>query len=289
MISARVRKAVSSQFDLLGKGEHCSADPDRLAVIGREVGHQVRIVRTDSEYALYTISEPRAETPDHVIRMALAARERLGAADEFDAIIDAQVPHPTFTEAQAELHGELIEQLEDDGEAAGLVVLAPHGGQIESYTDRQAELVRSGLLAKGVSMWRCKGWKRGGGAYQRWHITSPEINEASFPRLQKIIERRFALAVAFHGFGEAGILVGGAAPGPLRNEIKAAIESAVAGSGIPVRIPQPEEQYGGDDPRNIVNRLCEQNGVQIEQSSEARQGYWQAIADAVASVLDRYL
>ena len=63
-------------------------------------------------------------------------------------------------------------------------------------------------------------------------------------------------------------------------------------SGVnPVRIADPAENYGGDSRKNIVNRLTAGggNGVQIEQSLEARTEYWQAIADAVAAVYRKRL
>lgn len=53
-----------------------------------------------------------------------------------------------------------------------------------------------------------------------------------------------------------------------------------------MRIAQPNDEVGGDDPRNIVNRLTENgaHGIQIEQPLEARSGHWLAIADVVADV-----
>jgi phage replication-related protein YjqB (UPF0714/DUF867 family) len=272
--SAVVRKAFESQCTVMGSAEHCSADPERLATIGRGLGHQIRVKRNNSEYALYTVSEVRPESPDRLVRMSQAARERLGGPDIFDATVDGRVPHPTFTEVQAERHSEFVERLEDDGTSTGLVVLAPHGGAIESLTDRQAERVQCQLRARGVSSWRCMGWKRGGGALERWHITSTDIHEASFPLLQRIINRGFGHAVAFHGFDEPepDILIGGgAAADSLKQEVKKKIEEALDGSDLRIRIAKPEEGFGGDDERNIVNRLCGQHGVQIEQSLTARQ------------------
>jgi phage replication-related protein YjqB (UPF0714/DUF867 family) len=163
--------------------------------------------------------------------------------------------------------------------------LGPGQGQIEPYTDRrQAERVAERLLDKGVSSWRCKGWKQGGGAHERCHITSTDIHPASFPKLGRVISRNFGYAVAFHGFGREGILVGGAAPYSLKREVTGAIGRAVAGSGIAVSIAQPGDELGGSSPRNIVNRLTASGtgGIQIEQGSAVREGYWQAIADAVA-------
>ena len=86
-------------------------------------------------------------------------RERLDPrGEEFDATLDSQVPHPTFSDAEAETNNEFVERLEDNGTHTGLIVIAPHGGDIERHTDQQAERVASRLAAKGVSSWRCKGW-----------------------------------------------------------------------------------------------------------------------------------
>ena len=41
----------------------------------------------------------------------------------------------------AEKRGELIEHLNHDGQNHKLVVIAPHGGEIEKWTDNQAEYV----------------------------------------------------------------------------------------------------------------------------------------------------
>ena len=70
--------------------------------------------------------------------------------------------------------------------------------------------------------------------FDRWHITSTDIHEASFPHLNSVISRGFTHAVAFHGFNDpevrADILIGGAASASLKQEIKTAIKGAIAGS-----------------------------------------------------------
>jgi phage replication-related protein YjqB (UPF0714/DUF867 family) len=285
-----VKKAVTaSQQDLIDHKEHCSADPDKLATVGRERGHQVRIKRNDTEYGLYTVSQVRQERPDNIVRMGSAGRERLGTSDEFVGLLDAQVPHPTFDDTDAETNNEFVERLEDNGTHTGLVVIAPHGGDIEPHTDQQAERVASRLAAKAVSLWRCKGFK-GEGAFARWHITSTDIHEASFPRLKTVIYRGFTYAVAFHGFDDPeipfDILIGGAAPYSLKQDIETAIKGAITGSDIIVHIASADEKFGGDSLHNIVNRLTAggANGIQIEQSRRARSSHWQDIADAIANV-----
>jgi phage replication-related protein YjqB (UPF0714/DUF867 family) len=121
----------------------------------------------------------------------------------------------------------------------------PHGGDIEPHTDQQAERVAPRLAGKAVSLWRCKGFK-GEGAFARWHITSTDIHEASFPRLNSI---NFTYAVAFHGFGDAeipfDILIGGAAPYSLKQDIETAIKGAITGSDITVHIASPDEKFSG--------------------------------------------
>ncbi len=283
---ASVRRARASQEDLKKRREHCSANPQRLASIGSAVRHQVRITREPDHVALYTVSEARPEDPDEVVRMGAAGRRRLGTSDEFAGVVDSRAPHPTISEARAQDEGEFIERLRDDGAQSRLIVIAPHGGAIEPNTDRQAERLRSRLGLRVASVWRCKGWDRDGGAFAAWHITSTDINEASFPRLNRVISRGFTHAVAFHGFDDPEILIGGTASDALKEEIRCALERATAASCIEVRIAGPDEEFGGDDPCNIVNRLSAggAGGIQIEQSPKAREDHWRAIADAVADV-----
>ena len=285
-----VKKALTiSQQDLIDHKEHCSADPVKLATVGRECGHQVRIKRSDSEYGLYTVSQVGQESPDNVVRMGSTGRKRLGTSEEFVGSLDSQVPHPTFNDADAETNNEFIERLEDNGTHTRLAVIAPHGGDIEPHTDQQAERVASRLAAKAISLWRCKGFK-GEDAFARWHITSTDIHEASFPLLNSVISRGFSYAVAFHGFDDPeipfDILIGGAAPVYLKQDIETAIKGAIAGSDLTVHIASPDEKFGGDSLKNIVNRLTAggANGIQIEQSPRARTNHWQDIADAVANV-----
>jgi phage replication-related protein YjqB (UPF0714/DUF867 family) len=288
---ASIRRARRSQDDLKEDGEHCSADPERLASIGRARGQQVRIRRDEREYALYTVSELRPEHPDARVRMGPAGRARLDAEGEFAAVVDSRVPHPTKSEADAEAEAELVERLRDDGRQTRLIAIAPHGGAIEPFTDEQAERVRSRLGAGAASAWRCKGWGGARGAHERWHITSTDIDEASFPRLRSVISRGFTHAVAFHGLLDEEILIGGRGPTALKREIGSEIERATAGSGIPVRIAKRGDPSNGNHRRNIVNRLTAdgESGIQIEQGPQARCHHWRAIADAVAEVYRRRL
>ncbi|HEV2667172.1 MAG TPA: poly-gamma-glutamate hydrolase family protein [Blastocatellia bacterium] len=282
--------------------EHCLAHRSQITTIGRNKGQQVRVGRyapdgvTLADFALYTVIELHDEEPDVVFlgfrdpeseKHDLRDRLGLSGTDTFRGKIDSQVPHPTYTDAEAEANSEFVERLTDNGRHRGLIVIAPHGGNIERHTDEQAERVRKLLAPKCVSAWVCKGFKQGGGAFDRWHITSTDISEESFPKLKTVIGRRFEYAVAFHGWDEDSICIGGSASPALKLEIKAAVERVVSGSGIVVSTNEEgrcPEGFNGDDPKNIVNRLGA-SGIQLEQSSEARARFGIQIADAVAGVL----
>ena len=287
--AASIEKADPSQTGLQSRSEHCSADPDLLGTIGRALGHQVRITRNAKERALYTVStaEGAPGTFEPIVRMGDRGLARLGATEGFPGTVDAEVTHPSFTDAEAEANGELVERLFDNGINRGLIVIAPHGGAIERRTDDQAVCVVGRLHDKAISGWLCRGWSVGGGAFRHWHITSTDLHEASFPKLARVVGRPFRFAVSFHGFDDSDvphdILLGGIAPDALKLEIKSAIETAVP--SLAVHITQPEEKYGGDSKRNIVNRLAVGGAaIQLEQQPHVRDDHAHAVADAVADV-----
>jgi phage replication-related protein YjqB (UPF0714/DUF867 family) len=298
--SISIKQSRPDQDDLRQKAEHASALPDFLLAQGLDVGRQAIIRRDADRFALYTLTNAGAEPSLDTVRMGRGGRKRLDGADEeqFDGCLDSVAVDPAASEQEA-LRGEkLLEQLDDEGQPHGLIVIAPHGGDIEPHTDSQAEHVRSLPADVGVSCWRCKGFKPGGGALARWHITSTDICTDSFPGLATVALRGFRHALSFHGFDtdddRPDILVGGAAPDPLKRVMRAVIFHAVAGTSLTVEIAGPGDPLGGADDANIVNRLTvdKHNGIQIEQQPHARAGTvpgsnrprWEAVAAAVADV-----
>jgi phage replication-related protein YjqB (UPF0714/DUF867 family) len=278
-----VKKAFDTQDDLKRHREHCAPAARPLVSLDRAKGQQIRIHR-DSDFALYTISELLHETTDPVVRIGLTGRQRLGTDGEFEGALDTKVVDPELSDRGARDAGELVERLDDDGSQARLIVIAPHGGDIEPHTDTQAERVAEQLGPALASAWRAKGWKPGGGAFQRWHITSSDIDPRGFRLLDSVMARGFEHAVAFHGFDdEPGVLIGGTASPELKARLARAIQSVLP-AGLTVRIAQPSERYGGDDPNNIVNRLSPCGGIQIEQGPSARADHGLDIADAVAEL-----
>ena len=276
-----VKKAFDTQTDLKDHREHCAPAARVLASLDSGPRQQVRIHR-NGEFALYTVSELLHETTDSVVRMGLGGRQRLQSEDEFEGVLDTKVVDPDLSDKEARDAGELVERLDDDGSQTHLIAIAPHGGDIEEHTDEQAERVAERLGPQLASAWRGKGWRPGGGAFVRWHITSTDLNPICFPLLNSVMSRRFAHAVAFHGFNdEPGVLIGGTAPAEVKERLRQAIQQVLP-AGLDVRVALPGERYGGDDPNNIVNRLSPCGGIQIEQGPSPRDDHGCDIADVVA-------
>src|SRR5262245_42886993 len=131
---ARILKLrLPEQDSLKNEAERCSADPASLARIGRAVGQQVRIKRTDVDdfVAVYTVKQPNPDDPSrpNVVRTGLAGRERLGTSGELDrAMVEA-----TVVDAAPTTGVRFFEVAEDTGDQSYFVVIAPHGGMIEEH------------------------------------------------------------------------------------------------------------------------------------------------------------
>jgi len=247
-------------------------------------GEQVRLSAPDASAAYNSVlrTVPRDVFEAGTWDCARACR-KLDVEQDSELAVEPFAPHPEYTtRAQAKENDEFVEILDDSG-GSDLVVTAPHGGRIEYRTDDQSGLVADAL---GATDWSCVGFNSGGGAYDRWHITSTKISPQSFPKLGEIADRDFAYAVSFHGFGEEGIAVGGGASHELKRTVRQAIEDATD-ERYDVYIPDADGPYAGVSSENYVNWLtADGDGIQIEQCLDARKDDWQAVAEAVVSVFD---
>jgi phage replication-related protein YjqB (UPF0714/DUF867 family) len=318
MVDVCLRTALEEQEELISgrpAAERCSVAPELLTDLGIDAGTIAALTVEDADinsteadpwprlqirvtyqtrYALYTVVQAREKDDADVIRMGQRGRNRLGGIEDIpaDVTIDTQVvdvlPASAFTEHVAGI---------DEGTA--LVVIAPHGGRIEPYTDVQAEHVVWQLAVKGKrsQSWVCKGYRLGADAdatFARWHITSNDISRASFPLLNLIMSPpfTFAHAVSFHGFtpkeDQEDILIGGNASATLKDSIRTKIKFAVA-DDFSVGIESEGDDRGGNQPSNLVNRLAGGNGIQVEQRYEARVCCWREIARAVTRAYDEVL
>ena len=291
--------------------EHCSINANQIHMMGLNKRQQVRIERpteNGTTLALYTIESTHDEELnevflDYVKPGDVEERFRVPTVEPFQCKINPQVAAVGLDDDRAKAYSEFVEHLVDDDSNRELVVIAPHGGDIEAHTDEQAQQLAQHLPSDCVSVWTCKGYKKDGGALDRWHITSTDISEESFPKLKTIYRRQFKYAIAFHGWTGDSICIGGSESDPrppnclkedmsLKEEIKCAIEKVVPIS-IPVVLGGTADEdsnencpknFNGNNSENIVNRLG-MTGVQIEQCETARKEHGEAIAIAVADVL----
>ena len=280
--------------------EHCKAKRSQIDDIGRSRCEQVRIeFDTENEgttSAIYTVSVFHNGNAKLVV-LGDKIRNLLPnckiSANKCKGKVKAQIMLKDIAnDGQAEDRGELIEHLNHEVQNHRLIVIAPHGGEIEKFTDKQAEYVWSQFSRDRASLWTCKGFssKFHADALERWHITSIEISEKSFPLLNSIYGKKFEYSIAFHGWKYDSICVGGTPGNDLIGPIKEAIRSTLKAHGSDIKVNDPNcpegcpEGFNGDSDRNIVNRLGI-NGIQIEQSKKTRECYHEIIAKAVVDAI----
>lgn len=269
------------------EGSHTVSSPvidaSTLREVGTGSGDQVRLSATDRDAVFSSVlaTVPRGIEDGWDCSPIC---ERLAVPPETELTIAPFGPHPTFDSRQeASDHDELVEYLNDFEGDSNLVSTAPHGGWIEYGTETQSRLVAEQL---GAVDWSCVGFNSGGGAYDRWHITSTELSPRSFPKLGELARRKFQYAVSFHGFGEPGVAVGGGASHDLKRRVRDAIERATDGV-YDVFIPADNSPYAGSTAENYVNWLTTQGeGIQIEQHIDVRRDHGAAVAEAVVDVFE---
>lgn len=251
---------------------------------GVQPGEQVRVLAPDLQTAFPSVL---ATVPDKIADGGVwhcdDIYRKLGVQQNSQLAIDPFAPHPEYaTREEASENDEFVEYHNEYGECTDIVATAPHGGRIEYHTEKQSEFVARELSA---TDWSCVGFNSGGGAYNRWHITSTELSPISFPELGAIDDQEFTHAVSFHGFRKDGIAVGGGASQKRKQTVCEAIKAATE-DWYEVYIPNPNSPYAGADPDNYVNWLSTLGGIQIEQSMQARRNDWRAIAQAIVSVFE---
>ena len=145
--SVSVRRSRPDQGDLRGRAEHASARPDLLRAVGLDVGRQAIIRRDSDTFALYTLTDCRdrggGRHRPHGSRWTRAARRRRRSSSSVPTWTAWRSTRPPPRrrpgEARSSWSCSMPATVQD------CIVLAPHGGDIEPFTDLQAEHVRTEL------------------------------------------------------------------------------------------------------------------------------------------------
>jgi hypothetical protein len=313
--------------------EHCRVTQTLLDDLGRQAGEQIRLflpsltVTATSQSALYTADlYTDAENPGTILMDDLAIWKindatAIAAGATLSAGAFGLAPSctdGTFLFGEASASKSFVERHTVVGESTPqLLVIAPHGGNVDQLTASQADsaLATLGSLGKCALGWICEGKWGSNQTFNRWHITTDDLQPASFPALAELLACTpayqpgvaFRYVVAFHGNGGPGpsVIVGGRAELAARQAVHDALVAALAGTGTRVCVAGPLADTGGADcsgldvgslgassSTNLINRLSPndgtvagQGGIQIEQSLDVRTSHGTEVAGAVATAL----
>jgi phage replication-related protein YjqB (UPF0714/DUF867 family) len=270
---------------------YCELAPGLADALGVAPGMQLRVGAADPDEdaafgeQLFTVAGVAESVPTGAVRARSGDLAAVGAGDGAAGRLSATVSHPAYDSRDAAAaHGELAGRVVNPGRvgAAPVVVLGPHGGSVERATGRQAVHAATTYDLPG---WACFGFNEGGGAHDRWHVTSTELDPRSFPGLATVTGEAHPVAVAFHGQSDEHVTVGGAASG-LRERVADALRAAYADGGpdVPVGVADGGEN-AGVSPDNVVNWATAdgQGGVQVEQPPAVRDS--RAAAQRTAEVV----
>ena len=154
----------------------------------------------------------------------------------------------------SERQGEDYELAWRASEGANVVVIAPHGGSIEPFTDKIADAI----AGQDFSFYCFKALKRG----SNLHISSHLFDEPICVNLVAAHQH----VVSIHGWAAEGerVCVGGR-----DTVLVAAFKEALAGTRI--RVEEAGGALRGTDPNNITNRGATAGGVQFELSMDFRR------------------
>ncbi len=283
---------------------------------GLEVGDQVRIGTNHDNLALFTIQSILEEDHDstmdktscdhHHHRVQLNGK-RIGLdQDQKDCELSGpsvvmlkQQPQQQskkdkeeeeeFCDQSIKEQSEFVEQLNQREEKSGkeFLFLALHGGDMEAFTAQQVELLGNSIPC---TTYVCKGYRKGGGAFNRWHITSSELSIRSFPKLNELANHqpKHEYCISFHGMSKGGILIGGLASSMEKELLQSILLQEIEKKNqnddkVIVRIAESHDLYNGMSVKNPVNWLTESGtgGIQLEQDRTVRSKYWKEIVKSV--------
>jgi phage replication-related protein YjqB (UPF0714/DUF867 family) len=198
-------------------------------------------------------------------------------------------------------------------------LLVPHGGAIETKTSDQfspfVATLEGSTYNIPVNSWRAEGQWNDDQTSKRWHITTTNTSEQSFPGLAWMLGQTwfdtthaFRRTLALHGFtsDEADVIVGGGTDLNAKCHVAAKIKAETGMGPVAVRIYHDDQiidilasdshrvcrkGLDGDSERNVVNRLAADGGIQIEQSGDVRNSttYRNGVANGAAKAMGELL
>ena len=198
-------------------------------------------------------------------------------------------------------------------------LIVPHGGAIEVKTSDQiapfVTILEGTTYSIPVNLWKAEGQWSDDQTSKRWHITTTNTSEQSFPALAWMLDQTwfdathpFRRTLAFHGFSsdEADLIIGGGTDLNAKCHVAKKIKAETGLGLVAVRIYHDDQiidvlasdshqvcrkGLDGDSDRNIINRLAADGGIQIEQSGDVRNDttYRDGVANGAAKAIGELL
>jgi phage replication-related protein YjqB (UPF0714/DUF867 family) len=270
-----------------GRPTHCLLHEETLNSFGLRVGDQVRLDHRDQTgvQGNFTVSGTHAGNQQSV-RVSPLGAARLAADADAPVAIDRRAVRSDLSPSEARAQAEITERSSSPTDPT-VLVSAPHGGSIEEFTGKQVGRIRTQLADRSATpaTHQVFGFgDRNMGAFARWHITSTNISLNSYRKLGSITSHSFRTGVALHRWRREEVLIGGRAPDWVRRTIADRVQ---ADMDVPiVARDNPEvKRWSGKSPRNYINRVSKNGGIQIEQPGLLSKQWYLEFADSLAQAL----
>jgi len=233
---------------------------------------------------------------DELVELGTEGRQYISDEACFEAELRNQVPDNTLTVAEARRHNEFTETLHIDGYSSDIVILAYHGGAIEANTDESADWCYKKCTQHGVNadVYTARGYGRQN--FGRWHVGSSAMHLRSFPKLRKVAQRQYGIAVSFHlhdvpnNDESPKILVGGRVEKSLRDRTAGRLDDALP-SKYDYITDHDRHAMMGASHENVVNWVTRdgESGLQIEVTPRISQIHRKTVGREVALAVVEYL
>jgi phage replication-related protein YjqB (UPF0714/DUF867 family) len=289
-----IKEALAEQVRIntgvLRRREHLTLHPHLLHRMGHPLMTQVFVTLDTGEARVMTVEQPYTDGDGwRTARMNADSYGYFGVpvgpvgATIFGGVTAAV--NDTLSDAEAQAQGGHIEVLDDDGVDDAMLIMAPHGGDMEDYTSLQALRFYAAMIALGKECvcYQTRGYSiTAMDPSAKWHTTMVDFNTTSFPLLGNVATRLYTYCCSFHGFTDVmKIELGGRAPDVDKNIVKAALEAAIPGLTVSLN---PDPTIEGNSMRNPINRYCSgDRSMQLEQSYDVRRDYWEDVTDVMVA------
>lgn len=215
--------------------------------------------------------------------MGEQTRDGTGLSHHEPVEVSKLIPRESYIEARR-TNG-LAETVWDDGGQETILIYAPHGGDIEFGTDDAAIRLHNTLTDAGYtcSLWTLHGF--GPSLFSRWHASKPSLTSGCYPGLDQVSDRTYDVVVSFHVQSKPYTAVGGQINDSIREAIASEMDDRIK-DRYQFRSAHDDMRWKGLSDTNLVNKLSDSGGIQIEMQPIIGYKYRKKAVESVVAVLE---